>query len=76
MTRVRAQMPKVVNELLQDYATLQTMGERRDDRQAMRHHDLSAWHLETWTPAYEEMKQAKPKDWSAYGVGLGVDSAP
>lgn len=42
MTRVRAQMPKVVNELLQDYATLQTMGERRDDRQAMRHHDLSA----------------------------------
>ena len=74
--KIRSQMPKVVNELLQEYSTLQSMGERRDDRQEVRYKDLGAWHLKVWTPTYKEMKEAKPKDWSAYGVSLGIDSAP
>ena len=74
--KIRSQMPKVVNELLQEYSTLQSIGERRDDRQEVRYKDLGAWHLKVWTPTYKEMKEAKPKDWSAYGVSLGIDSAP
>lgn len=74
--KIRSQMPKVVNELLQEYSTLQSMGERRDDRQEVRYKDLGAWHLKVWEPTYKEMKEAKPKDWSAYGVSLGIDSAP
>jgi hypothetical protein len=74
--KIRSQMPKVVNELLQEYSILKSMGERRDDRQEVRYKDLSAWHLKVWEPTYKEMKEAKPKDWSAYGVSLGIDSAP
>jgi len=74
--KIRSQMPKVVNELLQEYSTLKSMGERRDDRQEVRYKDLGAWHLKVWEPTYKEMKEAKPKDWSAYGVSLGIDSAP
>jgi hypothetical protein len=74
--KIRSQMPKVVNELLQEYSILKSMGERRDDRQEVRYKDLGAWHLKVWEPTYKEMKEAKPKDWSAYGVSLGIDSAP
>ena len=74
--KIRSQMPKVVNELLQEYSTLQSMGERRDDRQEVRYKDLGVWHLKVWTPIYKEMKEAKPANWKTYGVSLGIDSAP
>jgi hypothetical protein len=74
--KIRSQMPRSVNELLQEYSTLQSMGDRRDDRQQVRYKDLGVWHLKVWTPTYQEMKIAPPKDWRTYGEGLGIDSEP
>jgi hypothetical protein len=65
-----------VNELLQEYSALQSVGDRRDDRQQVRYKELGVWHLKVWTPTYQEMKIAPPKDWRTYGEGLGIDSEP
>lgn len=74
--KIRSQMPRSVNELLQEYSALQSVGDRRDDRQQVRYKELGVWHLKVWTPTYQEMKIAPPKDWRTYGEGLGIDSEP
>jgi hypothetical protein len=74
--KIRSQMPRGVNELLQEYSALQSVGDRRDDRQQVRYKELGVWHLKVWTPTYQEMKIAPPKDWRTYGEGLGIDSEP
>lgn len=74
--KIRATMPEHVNRLLQEYNSLQRMGERRNIDQEVRYRELGLWHSKTWAPQLEIMRDAKPAEWKAMAAGLGIDSEP